>query len=56
MSGASAASFYSLYEKTSFKNKFKFITEDYFVQHMSITINKVKLNGNYIQKIIKGPA
>jgi len=27
-------------EKTCFQNKSKFIIEDYFVQHMNITINK----------------
>ncbi len=30
-----------LQEQTCFQNKSKFITEDYFVQHMNIRINKV---------------
>ncbi len=34
------------YRKDLFTAKqFKFITEDYFVQHMNVTINKVYLNG-----------
>ncbi len=28
-------------EMTCFQNKSKFITKDYFVQHMNITTNKV---------------
>jgi len=42
-------------EKTFLQNKSKFITEDYFVQHMNITINKSLIKWSYMQKIIKGP-
>ncbi len=42
------------YKKTCFQDKSKFITEDYFVQHMNITTNnKSLIKWNYIQKIIK---
>ena len=39
-----------LQEKTCFQNKSKLNTEDYFVQHMNITMNKVKLNGKLYAK------
>ncbi len=35
------ANWQNVEEKTCFQNKSNFITEDYFVQHMNITINKV---------------
>jgi hypothetical protein len=37
-------------EKTCFQNKFKIITEDYFVQHMKFTIKKVELKRKIIYK------
>jgi hypothetical protein len=40
-------------EKTCFSDEIKFTTEDHFVQHMNITTNYNKLNGKYIQQIIK---
>jgi hypothetical protein len=44
--------------KTSLHNKSKFITDDYILQHVNITINKVLSNekphikGNYVTSLI----
>ncbi len=43
-----------LREKTCFQNKSKFITKNYFVQHMNITVNKVYLNGKLYPKDNEG--
>jgi len=47
--------FFPVKEKTCFRNKSKFTTEDYFVQHVNITATRSIIKWNYIQKVMNGP-